>query len=175
MDQNPYYGQQRRRGYYGAQQARGAAAYDKQKLVERQARKAGASEVSLRIYQGPLPDVPSKVKGFDVLVLCARELQPPELRIPVPLVLRVPLDDAEPSESDIEAAVAAADALEELWRQGKFILVTCAMGLNRSGLVTGLTLRNLGYTGDKAVRAIRIARGQKALSNPWFEAIVRGA
>jgi len=47
------------------------------------------------------------------------------------------------------------------------------MGMNRSGLVTALALRVLGATPASAIGMVRDARGPNALSNRWFEELVR--
>lgn len=52
------------------------------------------------------------------------------------------------------------------------VLVCCQAGLNRSGLVSGLALRNLGVGGESAVRKIRRARGPSALGNASFARVV---
>lgn len=63
---------------------------------------------------------------------------------------------------DLGAAVAA------LVRAGKRVVVNCAAGLNRSGLVVGRALIALGYPPADAIRSVREARGPWALSNVGF-------
>ena len=53
------------------------------------------------------------------------------------------------------------------------LLVMCHHGMNRSALVTGLVLRELGLSGAEAVSRIVAAR-PGALSNRAFRAIVEG-
>jgi protein-tyrosine phosphatase len=53
-------------------------------------------------------------------------------------------------------------------RRGKRVLVTCREGRNRSGWVTGVALIELGVPPQKAIDGIRFARGDDALSNPFF-------
>lgn len=53
------------------------------------------------------------------------------------------------------------------------LYVMCHHGLNRSGLMAGLILRELGIAGDDAVRRIVAAR-PGSLSNRSFRAIVEG-
>lgn len=50
---------------------------------------------------------------------------------------------------------------------GQSAYVLCTHGMNRSGLVTGLILRELGYDPEEAVRLIRAAR-PGSLSNHTF-------
>ncbi len=61
--------------------------------------------------------------------------------------------------------VRVADEVEV----GRRVVVNCAAGLNRSGLVVGRALIHLGYAPRQAVRLIRAARGPHALSNRTFE------
>lgn len=54
------------------------------------------------------------------------------------------------------------------------VLSTCNMGLNRSGLITGLALvLDEGMTAREAIRLIRRARGDSALSNRSFVRFIR--
>lgn len=48
------------------------------------------------------------------------------------------------------------------------VLVTCAAGLNRSGVTVARTLMELGHDADEAIRLVRQARGPYALSNDYF-------
>lgn len=68
----------------------------------------------------------------------------------------------------IEKATAAADWATDRLVQGDRVLVRCQAGLNRSSLVAGLVLKNLGYTGQEAVDMIRKARSPWALCNDDF-------
>ncbi len=86
--------------------------------------------------------------------------------------LRVPLDDVpwEPAPALLDTAVAV---VVTAIRRGQRVLVHCASGRNRSGLVTALVLRRLdGRTGQEAVNAVRLAR-RGALSNPVFAVQVK--
>lgn len=53
-------------------------------------------------------------------------------------------------------------------------LVHCQAGLNRSALVTGMALRQLGYTGDLALNLLR-KRSPRVLCNKTFESILLSA
>lgn len=141
----------------------------------------GALDARLAVAAARKPNdavlAPHKV---DVLVCCATwpEYHMDEALLPEHLKgFRVELHDRPlgPVEEEHYRAVArklgAAIAAEV--REGKCALVTCAAGLNRSGLVTGFTLRALGLDGDRAVRAIRAARSPSALSNASFAKLVR--
>jgi hypothetical protein len=61
--------------------------------------------------------------------------------------------------------------LDEL-NKGHRVLVRCQAGLNRSGLITALTLCKLGYTGSDAIELIRKRRTRWALCNQDFELYV---
>lgn len=68
----------------------------------------------------------------------------------------------------ISAAKMAADLVE----QGKKVLVHCQAGLNRSGVVTALTLCNLGFDSADAVELMREKRSPLVLCNEAFESWV---
>lgn len=55
----------------------------------------------------------------------------------------------------------------------KTTLIHCQAGLNRSGLVTGLTLMLMGYAADEAVALMRMLRSDAVLINPKFEKWLR--
>jgi protein-tyrosine phosphatase len=59
------------------------------------------------------------------------------------------------------------------YQHGKRVLITCHMGRNRSGLVMGLVLMQLGYTSAQAIALIRSAR-KGALSNAHFRGVLHG-
>ena len=67
---------------------------------------------------------------------------------------------------------SAIDALGEQVaarvRAGERVVVNCAAGLNRSGLLVGRALIALGYTPVEAIALVRRARGPYALSNHRF-------
>lgn len=124
-----------------------------------------------RLAQGSVPTGPLH-RDFHTVVLCAEELQ--DLPIVGVEVLKAPMDDAVPSSREIDLAFNVARQVASRWRQGRRVLVTCAMGRNRSGLVTGLTLMMLGMTDAEAIRAIRSAR-KNALTNRHFVQVLADA
>ena len=134
-----------------------------------------ANMVIPNLWQGSRPPVDRRtVVGADVLVLCAVEYQPASGQFPRCRVLRARMKDALPTPREVAEAVMAAREVATAVQHGKCVLVTCMAGLNRSGLVTGLALRHLGWSGKDAVRAIQRARGDFALSNQHFRSIVEG-
>jgi hypothetical protein len=77
------------------------------------------------------------------------------------------IDDV-PWIADRDAIHRLAAHAAELVRSGRSVVVNCAAGLNRSGLLVGRTLIELGYTPAEAVDLVRRARGFHALSNKEF-------
>lgn len=133
---------------------------------------ANASEVIARLWQGGKPK-PGEY-AFDLIVLADMEYQPPGSAFPGSQLARVMLNDFRPATPmEYAAAVAAAEVAADWYRRGKRILITCGAGLNRSGLVTGLTMRYLGFTADDAIALIRRARGPNAIKNSNFVAFIR--
>lgn len=112
---------------------------------------------------------------FDVLVLASKEIQATWKYPGIPKIMKVPLDDngVPPTTQEIQLAVKAGSAVAEYLRRHRFVLSTCHLGLNRSALVAGLALRNLGWSSQRTIGAIRRARGGHALGNEWFEEILR--
>lgn len=112
--------------------------------------------------------------GFDVLVLCAAEHQPDAENFPGVEVVHAPMFDEQIDLEIIERASIAASQVADLIRDGaKKVLVTCALGRNRSGLVTGLILHDLyELSGEEAVLLIQNKR-KHALTNESFAEFLR--
>lgn len=140
-----------------------------------------ADEIVPGLWQGSLPKPGGLVQsaGFQTLVLCAREYQLPKTDFPGVTVIHAPNDDhsAFPLDRDkLQVALNAAHEVAQAVREGQQVLVTCAAGLNRSGLVSGLTLHLLfGWPGVKCVARVRKYRpnskvhpGHGALGNGEF-------
>ncbi len=135
-----------------------------------------ASQIAPGIYQGSRPPEGGALRraGVRTLVLCAREIQDGEY--PGVHVVHCPLDDAELTSDEWRRAWrAAGEALARL-PHGP-LLVTCAHGRNRSGLVTAIVLRLLyGVPGDECVAVIRERRWSPwggALTNESFVRAIR--
>jgi protein-tyrosine phosphatase len=108
--------------------------------------------------------------GFDTLVLCANDHQPPSVQLRGLYVVRCPLDDNPYRPVDSEEWGMAIGAAEEALRalaRGERVLVTCRMGLNRSGLVCALVLVLNGRRPAEAIAHIQ-RRRPGALNNPEF-------
>lgn len=104
---------------------------------------------------------------FDVVVLSAAEYQPkfPKTK---QIVVYVPLEDTAPTQTQKAWALRAALIVYDALQQKKKVLVTCHQGLNRSSWIAALALRMMGIRARTAVRLVREARGDLALSNEWF-------
>ncbi len=139
------------------------------------------NEIWTNLWIGAVPTPLSVVRqnGFQVLVLCANDFQFTQKKWTRKLdgveVLRVPLDDTNRmNENDMRAVASTAQAVAEAVRGGRRVLVTCAAGLNRSGLVTGVALHLLtGWHGMKVINHVR-AKRMFALNNDFFADMVLG-
>jgi protein-tyrosine phosphatase len=116
---------------------------------------------------------------FSLLVLTAREFQFPASDFPGVRVMHVPLPDGPLTATDRVKARSAAKVVAAYLRSGRSVLVTCAMGLNRSALVASLALVALGCPRPKAIATVRAMRGglyaipfHKALSNEHFTRLI---
>jgi hypothetical protein len=121
-----------------------------------------------KLYQGSAPPEGGELHalGFDVVVLTAEEYQPNYF--PGVQAIHAPFDDSFNLKQGLRGAVPAARLVAAAVRAGGRVLVTCHMGLNRSGLVTALALWELGAgTGAQVVEQVKAAR-RFALNNPIF-------
>ena len=134
-----------------------------------------ATRLAPGLYQGSAPRSAQAVSdaGFGTLVLCAQEVQPPDHVLTGLDVLRCPLvdDPTRPlTQAEWRAALNCSTAVALRLRASRRVLVTCAQGLNRSGLVSALSLiLAAGWSPADAVRHIQ-RRRPAALNNPQFVA-----
>lgn len=131
-----------------------------------------ANKIINHLFQGGYPPEGDGLKraGVDVLVLCARELQDADRYDDLEVIL-APGDDDErlhrfllflPTWKD-----AAARVVERV-KEGKNVLVTCAQGLNRSGIVVAMAVCELTrMSGQEAVDLVQ-RRREGALFNTTF-------
>ena len=156
-----------------------------------------ATRIVPHLYQGawPLAGDSLQKAGFKILVLCAREYQPPhelppeveaaleglgamdDLRqrwqdpFPGVVTIHAPNDDNSrlPVERrDLAVALQAARKVSSAVKQRQNVLVTCWQGRNRSGLVSALALHMLmGCGGAQAAEMVKRAR-RGALTNSKF-------
>ena len=137
-----------------------------------------SSRIIRHLYQGSLPGAGFPLP-FDLVVLCAGESQfDPKVYGQRPFgararVLRVPLTDGGMplSPQNAARAYAAATDVASTLSRGERVLVTCYLGLNRSGIVNALALLQLGWRAQEAVALIKAAR-PNALHNAHFVQLV---
>jgi len=144
-------------------------------------------QIHTNLFQGSYPKPHKDLgDGFDVIVYTAIEKQPTAAALkPMPksvAVRRFPLDDDPYQPITREQAAALVRAAKELaaqLRSGRRVLITCAMGMNRSGLLTALTLMAAtGCSGRTAFSTVQSKRramedGTRALFNPIFARFVQ--
>jgi protein-tyrosine phosphatase len=131
------------------------------------------TQIHNNLFQGSCPTIGDDVRdaGFDVLVLCAEEIQDSE-SYNVDYVIKAPGADTlhllyVPDEAVMNWTTAAAEVVGHL-KAGRKVLVTCQAGLNRSGFVTAVALHKLtGWDGAKCVQHVQHTR-QGALFNKSF-------
>lgn len=95
------------------------------------------------------------LEDADVAVLLAPDTR---VKIKTAKFVLFPLEDLK---RDLRFAPELHDLAAELAdyvRDGRRVVVLCRMGRNRSGILTGLILRELGMTGRDAVRHIKRRR-----------------
>jgi hypothetical protein len=131
------------------------------------------SEIHPLIWQGRQPETVEQIGDFALLVLTAedhREKWPQFGESRVCNVAEALLFDDQQTmpEVNLSPAHQAASLVAVFARKGRKSLVTCAMGMNRSGLVVALALRDLlGLTGSEAMAMVREKR-PGSLFNPAF-------
>jgi len=132
-----------------------------------------ASNVATRLWVGGRPPFDRDLPEFDVLVLCAQELQPRELAFHG-RVLRCPIPDGTLDHQELTRAVLTAKDVGDELLAGRRVFVTCAMGLNRSALVAALALaRATKMTAPEIIGRIRQRRHATALYNAHFQEIIK--
>jgi hypothetical protein len=124
--------------------------------------------------QTPVGDPVQPADLAEALVIdCAGELPDRHLEAAGDFWPCVFLDvEGHPSQFARIAAVARAAAASLRTERGAAVYVFCQYGMNRSGLVAGLVLRELGYGPDESVGRIRAAR-RGSLSNLTFVDLIR--
>lgn len=129
-----------------------------------------AHRIAPKLWMGSRPS-PAACKMFDVIVLAAEEHQP-ELNCKT---IRAPMDDGRPTQQEVILALKAAKQVNHERSKGRRVLVSCYMGVNRSGLVTALAMMLNGSSAKSAITRIRQARRAPItpLSNPHFVALLK--
>jgi protein-tyrosine phosphatase len=127
------------------------------------------------VAQGSYPSLKGAAfQHADVLVLCAEEHQVPSLKAPAGKhIVRLGFDDDSYrpiSAKDAERFHMHAKQLGAAALAGRKLMITCHMGLNRSGLITALTLMHgFRMSPSDAIKLIRARRSSDCLCNPMFE------
>jgi protein-tyrosine phosphatase len=127
----------------------------------------GYDEVVPGLFQADTTYTPRELfdRGFDaVFDLCGWD-RGAEVRDRLYVFFQI--DDV-PWIRDPEAIDELGDAVAAHVLAGARIVVDCAAGRNRSGLLVGRTLIALGHPAPEAIRLVRAARGPHALSNREF-------
>lgn len=108
---------------------------------------------------------------FDMVVsLYTRPDHGPDERVPH---YTYEMADAPLEDRDYQAINYLADKVAEATQQNKSVLVRCQAGMNRSGLVAGLSLVKQGWTTDQVLDRMRNARSPYVLFNKSFVAHLR--
>lgn len=132
-----------------------------------------ASNIAPRLWVGGRPPFDRALPQFDMLVLCAQELQPEHLAFQG-RVVRSPIPDGHLSNAELATALRASRAVAEAISSGDRALVTCAAGMNRSALVACLALAWVTrMSADELVRLVRSRRHPQALFNDHFCEILK--
>ena len=127
-----------------------------------------ATPVAPRLWVGSKPPLDRDLTNIDVVVLCAAEYQPERMAFHG-AIWRCPIPDDVLDQAELRGVLATSTAVAKTIADGKRVLVTCQMGLNRSAFVTAFALHQLTtMSGDEIVTHIRKHRGSKALFNVWF-------
>lgn len=136
-----------------------------------------------RLSQGGWRDVDNIIQGHidsckDVtcVVLAACDYQPPNIP-KCPTIIRVDLIDTDQMTDDekqsvLETCQDVAKRVADMVRNGHHALVTCWAGLNRSGLISALTLIELGKSPPDAIEIVRKGRSAHALCNDQFVELI---
>lgn len=132
-----------------------------------------AHEIIPGVWQGAEPPAGWALSeaGFEILVLAAREAQWSADEFPGLIVYRVPLDDEVRPFSATEL-----QRIEEIVEQvamhaavGRKTLISCVMGINRSGFITARVIQKLtGSSAGQAIAQVKRRRKPVALTNPAF-------
>lgn len=131
------------------------------------------SNVAKRLWVGAKPPFDRHLPEFDVLVLCAQEIQPKVIAFRG-TVLRCPIPDGPLSLSQVRLVLHAGRRVATELTAGKRVLVTCAQGVNRSALVAGLGLGLCTYLSTEQILLVmRTRRAENCLYNPAFREIIR--
>ena len=128
-----------------------------------------------RLFVGSQPTLAEVQDQFDVVVFCAREFQPKWERCKAELVYAPLDDDGTLTQQQLGLALNTARHVVARLSQGRRVLVTCHMGLNRSAFVAALVMSMMSPQSrmSNIIARIRKVRGPLALSNGAFVKALR--
>ena len=115
-------------------------------------------------FSMPLPELGEPIL-FDAVVTLYSWAQPMGWGVEE---LRYGFADASVKHFDTDRLLRVSKWAFERWNAGERVLIRCQAGLNRSGLVTALTMMHAGYEPAEAIRQIRQERSAMALFNNHF-------
>lgn len=131
-----------------------------------------ASNVARRLWVGSAPPFDRDLPKFDVLALCAQELQPEHVAFHG-LLIRCPIPDGVLDNQQLVRVLVSARNVARALGSGRNVLVTCAQGRNRSALVASIALAHLTrMSADDLVLLMRTRRHPHALSNAHFQSLL---
>lgn len=149
------------------------SAYQRRRKMGGMDQPIDASAIFPRLWVGGRPPLDRDLPEFDVLVLCAREIQPPALAFHG-RVVRCPIPDDVLDTPQMRMALAAAGATARALTSGQRVLVTCAQGINRSAFVASLALAQITrMSALELVTLMRTKRHQDALFNKYFQEVLK--
>jgi len=123
-------------------------------------------EVIPGLFQGDFPERGVDWTKFDdIVTMTAEDIPAVKLRLGG-LWMYVPIWDS--TVDDPDAIRVTAKTVADRVAVGKRVLVHCAAGLNRSGIVSARALMYTGYSVTEAIAKVRAARGSYALCNTAF-------
>lgn len=131
------------------------------------------SNIAKRLWVGAKPPLDRHLPEFDVLVLCAQEIQPAVLAFRGQ-VLRCPIPDDDLTNAQTRLVLETGRSVATLLAAGQTVLVTCAQGINRSALVASLAVGLVTYlSADQILVILRTRRHHDCLHNKAFRMILR--
>lgn len=131
-----------------------------------------ASNIVPRLWLGATPPLDRDLPDFDLLVLCAAEVQPERVAFHGQVV-RCPVVNDVLSHQELSRVIISSRMVAQALGAGKRVLVTCAAGINRSALVAALALARLTRaSAADLIMLMRKKRHPNALSNAFFQHVL---
>jgi hypothetical protein len=118
-----------------------------------------------RIPAGHTAALAGRRPPFDTVITLYADAQPAGWGVEE---LRFGFPDAELTPEFARRVIELARHAHRRWRAGGRVLIRCQAGVNRSGLVTALTLMLDGHSAHEAIALIRAQRAPAALNNGAF-------